>query len=224
LRADWSEIPLSDFEEWVLLDVQGGSGLELTSTDLDGLSGALGSFDLVALRAAILLGASRDPRASQALLERLEQRDLTPLRHADAADVVAAAALARADLAPEQLEELEALAHGPSPHPDLEVRVECAASSIRSGRDAPAVFLLQVLRVGTRAGRSDAIDFEPSPTMAWAKSRAAEALSERAGVPCTFHPDASFEAQEREAEALRLLLERAGALARPGASAERIKG
>ena len=42
--------------------------------------------------------------------------------------------------------------------------------------------------------------------MAWAKTRAAEALSLRAGVECTFRPDGSLDHQEEEARRLQALL------------------
>jgi hypothetical protein len=164
--------------------------------------------DQISVRAAVLCARSRDPRAAELLLARLEQRVLGPDRNSDAGDVIAAAALAdlafRADLA----DRLVALATGDAPHPDLEVRVECAASALRLGAptDSVAPFLLTVLRALTPAELEHPGDWPRQRTVAWAKTRGAEALSERARVPCTFRPDGSFAHQAAETAKLERAL------------------
>ena len=95
---------------------------------------------------------------------------------------------------------------GEHPHPDLEVRTECAAAALELGRRGGVPYLLQVLRIGTWAGRSDVWEIQPGQNTAWARSRAAEALSRAAGVPCSFSTDASIADREREAAALAELL------------------
>lgn len=162
----------------------------------------------LSVRAALLMVHTQDSRAGRYLLRRLETRSLGPERGSDAGDVVVAAGLARM---PEAVERYRAglirLAAGQRPHPDLEVRVECAASAMALGSDAPIPFLLQVLRIDTYAGQADRRDFEPGPTTAWARGRAALALSRRAGVPCTYQSDASIADREDEAARLARLLQ-----------------
>jgi hypothetical protein len=178
------------------------------------LAQALGGFDARAVRAAVLLGRSAGPRSIELLLQRLEQRVEGPDVGADAADVTAAHALSRLRLEddPARLERLLALALGATPHPDLEVRVECARACVLHRRDEPIPFLLQVLRIDTWLGQADARDFAPSPQTAWARHRAAEVLSARAGVPKTYHPDGSVERRQIEALKLEQALRAAGAL------------
>jgi hypothetical protein len=67
-------------------------------------------------------------------------------------------------------------------------------------------FLLQVLRIDTYAGLADARDFAVSPTTAWARGRAAEALSAYARVPLTYRFDGSIAHREQEAARLEALL------------------
>jgi len=163
-------------------------------------------------RAAVLLARAADPRAAEVLLRRLEARVPAPERNADAGDCTAAAGLAGfADVAgvPERL---EALAVGGAPHPDLEVRVECARAAVGLGRDGSLGLLLSVLRIGTPTGRAEGV-FWPAPrTSAWARGRAAEVLSWRAGVPCGYRTDGSLEHREAAADALETALRVAGAL------------
>ena len=65
---------------------------------------------------------------------------------------------------------------------------------------------MRVLRSQTPDQLADPPDWEEKRTMAWSKSRAAQALSLRAGVPCTFDPDASYADQRAEREQLAALL------------------
>ena len=118
--------------------------------------------DLGSVRAAVLLGHGGEG-AREVLLSRLEERVEGPDRHSDAGDVVAARALARWPVE-DTAGRLAALAVGPSPHPDLEVRVGCAATSPDMGRDEAIPFLLRVLHAGTPAELEDPIDWTPTTT------------------------------------------------------------
>jgi hypothetical protein len=94
------------------------------------------------------------------------------------------------------------LVEGKRPHPDLEVRVECARVLLLAGNGAVIPFLFRVLRVQTPDQELDPPDWEPNTTLYWVKFRAAEVLSARAGVPMSFRPDASFEDQAKLARGL----------------------
>jgi hypothetical protein len=171
------------------------------------LTDALERMDAISVRAALLLAHSRHEKSGNRLMRRLGQREVGPERGSDAGDIVAAAALADFPGAAElYLEDLHKLAVGRRAHPDLEVRVECAAAALLLGDDAPVPFLLQVLRIDTFAGQSDARDFESGEHTAWARGRAAAALSRRAGVPVDYQPDGSILSREREAARLERLL------------------
>ena len=172
---------------------------------LEALEAALARQDLGSVRAAVLLARGQE-RSREVILARLEARIEGPERHSDAGDVVAAAALRSFPIG-EVAERLVHLAVGSNPHPDLEVRVECAAVALDLGRDEPIIFLLRVLHAGTPAELLDPIDWRPTETLTWAKSRAAEALSRRAGVPNRFVPDGSFEGQMTVADDLAERLE-----------------
>lgn len=186
-----------------------GDGGALASLDGAALAAELAVPGDRATRAAVLLSwmaLGGDGQARTALLTRLEQRAEAPSRALDAADVVAAAGLARLELDTGEAGRLAGLADGEPPHPDLEVRVECAAAALRAGREEVVPFLLRVLRSGTPREVEDPPDWPRKTTLTWAKSRAAEALSRRAGLPCTFRADGSFEHQAREADALEAAL------------------
>jgi len=184
-------------EEWL----PPGEWRTFSPADLETLGTALDAGERVALRAAVILGRSKDPEAAELLLVRLEKRAV----ERDPADVVAAAALAD-DFAPgasatNAAARLASLGAGRRPHPDPFVRVECARSALELGRDEGIPFLLQVLRAGTSAGRK--LDpGELAEDVAFLQTRAAAALSARAGTANRFRPEASV--QEREAEAARL--------------------
>lgn len=183
------------------------------------LAAALQRMDTLSVRAALLLSRDPDPAAAAVILGRLESRDEGPERHSDSGDVVAAASLARRSpdqRPPDLVPRLRDLAVGSVPHPDLEVRVECAGAALALGDDAVIPFLLQVLRIDTWVGQDDPRDFVPSHTTTWARSRAAEALSRRAGVPVTYHPDSSILDRERESARLEALLAEAGESPAPG--------
>jgi len=206
--AAWSEMTPAAFERVVLEELRDDRVTPLDPAALAELAAALDGPEETALRAAVLLARSRAGGADEALLARLERRVPSPERPADAVDVVAAAGLLRFAEPRRFRAALAALAAGPRPHPDLEVRVECAAGALALGDDSPIPFLLAVLRVDTRAGLADQRDFEVSTTTAWARGRAARALSRRAGVETTYHPDASMRERQREAARLADLLGR----------------
>ncbi len=197
LPADWRSVSVPVFEQRA---AEFGP-LTLSDSALDELTDALATEDLTNVRAAVLLARSGDVRAKERILIRLEQRVLSSTREGDAGDVVCAASLTDWDLSTEELDRLERLASGAAPHPDVEVRTEIACVLTRNGRKSQIPFLLSVLREGTLA-QSEAVEWERKPQMAWAKSRAAEALSELAGVEIAYQEDGAF--SEMAAEAARL--------------------
>lgn len=206
LPADWESSPPSAFEALVSELTAGGSSIVWSPAALASLTRVLDQADGPAVRAAVLLAHCDAQRATEILLERLEQRSPPVSRSLVAGDLVAAAALARRGTQLGVPQRLETLALGPQPHPGLEVRVECARSALLSQREAVVPFLLRVLRAGTPAEQQDPGDWERVETLFWAKSRAAGALSDHAGVAVTFRPDASYEHQIEEAAKLEQLL------------------
>ncbi|MEW6073046.1 MAG: hypothetical protein AB1726_10720 [Planctomycetota bacterium] len=210
----WDEVSPLAFEELVEEALPAGAITELDLFQIAACEQALDRQDPLSVRAAVILGRSRAPRAGEALLARLEKRALGPERASDAGDAVAAAALAAFPAAARWAERIEALAAGPRPHPDLEVRVECACTALSLGRDAVVPFLLAVLRIGTWAGQADERDFAVSDTTAWARGRAAIALSHRAGVSVDYRTDASIAARERAVARLEEALAAGGVAAR----------
>lgn len=197
LPPGWADVTTSEFETLA----RGFGPLELSADDLATLERSLSSPTTESLRATILLTRSRDLDAREAILHRLEQRVLGPSRESDAGDVVGAAALADWNLAPSDVERLLPLATGDRPHPDVEVRTEIACVLLAAGRDEVVPFLLTILREGT-LDQADRVAWERKPQMAWAKGRAAQALSRRAGVPLAYEADGSFADQAREATRL----------------------
>jgi len=215
LPRDWRGMSLEAFATWVKTALPEDQATPIEKGSLHDLQVALdevstplpdGSHDPVAVRAAVILGRSRYPSNAAILIRRLERRVLGPERWSDSGDVVAAAALARFPDPARYAQRLVPLAVGPRPHLDLEVRVECAASALHAGFREVIPFLLQVLRIDTYAGLADRRDFAVSPTTAWARSRAAEALSACAGVPVTYRTDGSIAHREEEAAKLEALL------------------
>jgi hypothetical protein len=206
LPEGWEYSPPSSFERLVSEFTPGGSNIVWSSAALESLTRILDQPDGTAVRAAVLLAHSDADRATRILMERLEQRVPSVSRSLDAGDLVAAAALAQRGADLDVPARLEALASGPRPHPGLEVRVECARSALIAGRDAVVPFLVRVLRAGTPAEAQDPGDWERVETLFWAKSRAARALSDRAGVDLAFRPDGSYAHQIEEAARLERLL------------------
>jgi hypothetical protein len=179
-----------------------GSAHRLSADDLATLTSALDGSDRSAVRAAVLLARTRELHAGDALLARLEKRVSVPgATGEDAVDVVAACAFAEGTPGTNAAGRLAELAAGKRPHPDLCARVECARSALALGRDGGIPFLLQVLRMATTAGTPLGADDSPAD-LAFAQTRAAEALAARAGTDARFRPEASV--KDREAEASRL--------------------
>lgn len=208
LPAGWDTLSPFGFERAIAAWSEAAGAVVFTTESLATLSTALAGQDRTAVRAAVLLAYCRTPGATRVLLERLEQRAEAPSRPMDAGDVVAAAALAGRAGDSRVPERLEALVVGERPHPDLEVRVECARSALLAGREAVIPWLLSVLRAMTHDEALAPPDWTPTQTLAWAKTRAAEALSLRAGVECAFRPDGSVAHQAAEARRLEGLLAR----------------
>jgi len=206
LPPGWNTLSPFGFERALAAWREAPGAIAFSAETLATLSTALAGQDRTAVRAAVLLAHCPDPGATRALIERLEARAEAPSRPMDAGDVVAAAALAGRAGESRVPERLEALVVGEHPHPDLEVRVECARSALIADREAVIPWLLSVLRAMTRDETLAPPDWKPTQTMAWAKTRAAEALSLRAGVECAFRSDGSIEHQEEEARRLEGLL------------------
>lgn len=199
LPEGWDLVPASAFEERVA--ALNGREVRWSADGLLSLAAALELQDAVSARAAVLLGHDRGAGATAVLLARLEQRQTAPARGLEAGDLIAAAALDRAGVD----DALVALVRGPRPHPVLEVRVECARSALRAGREEVVPFLLTVLRALTPAEREHPADWERIETMMWVKSRAGEALSDRLGIQCQVRPDGSWVDQMAEADRLEQL-------------------
>lgn len=201
LPAEWRTSSVPEFERIATTFAP----LTLSDDALDALGQALADEGLTCVRAAVLLARSRDPRAKERILVRLEQRVLGSTREADAGDVVCAAALSEWDLSSTELDRLERLAVGDAPHPDVEVRTEIACTLVRNSRKLAIPFLLRVLREGT-LDQDEVVEWERKPQMAWSKSRAAETLSELAGIACTYQEDGAFHEQAAEVARLEGLL------------------
>lgn len=213
LPASWDTMALLDFERWVVAALPEDVATPIPSESLEVLGAALAEppresgdgLDPRPVRAAVILGRSRHPASSTPLIRRLERRVLGPERWSDCGDTLAAAALARFPEPRRYAQRLVPLAVGPRPHPDLEVRVECAATALHAGFTEVIPFLLEVLRIETPAGLADRRDFAVSPTTAWARGRAAQALAAHVGRPSRYPVDgpiADREAAARDLEAL----------------------
>lgn len=205
--AGWESLTNLAFERAIDGWLPEGVARHASETTLADLRRALGGPDITALRAAVMLARTRDPRAGEVLLERLEQRVANPPgeSHRDAADVVAAAAFGAGMTARAAPARLNALAIAREAHPSLAVRVECARSALALGRDTPIPYLVSVLRMGTTAGQVISSDENPDD-LAWAQVRAAEALATRAGTKSRFLPEGSVKDREEEAARLEALL------------------
>ena len=203
--ADWASIPPYEFAALMERALPEEALTPLPPEVYEELREALIPMDARSVRAAVMLARSRTPQAGDILARRLSHRKVGPERNSDAADVIAAAALARFP-DPEQYWRILRLVDGEAPHPDLEVRVECACTALFIGFDRAIPFLLQVLRLETWAGQRDELDFTPPEKTAWARDRAAIALSRRAGVPRRYFADAPIADREREAARLEELL------------------
>jgi hypothetical protein len=213
LPADWSTLPKPEFEARLAAWTREGAVLQAGDAALAELGRALAASDATSVRAAVILGNTRDQRAYDVLADRLEARVPEGSR-STAGDVVAAAACASTRPAPESLSRLEALATGPRPHPVFLVRVECALTSVSDGRITCIPFLLDVLREGT----STAVKQPNFPRLDWMdervlrlQDRVARELSARAGIDCAYRARGPLAAREKEIARLAQLLQGAPA-------------
>jgi hypothetical protein len=208
LPDNWSTLDRDGFARALPRWLDGERAYRVDDASLVLLSKSLARGDETSVRAVLVLARTRDPRAGEALLALLESRAGSGSR-ALSADVVAAAAFARGAVARDAGVRLETLASGSRPHPDLEVRVECAASALASGRDAVIPFLFDVMREGTTRALEKPdwtrIDWRLA-RMEWIQSRAADALARRARVRCEWRAELGVPAREREVERLEALL------------------
>lgn len=209
LPGDWDRIAREPFEDAARTWLPDGERTSLAPATIATLSSALGDAGERSVRAAILLGRSRDPAAQEALLANLERRVDRVLRSdptGSAPDFIAAAALHEPDPSVRDCPaRLETLGLGPKPHPDVSVRVECAAAALAQGRTRTIAFLLRILREGTTT-QAARVDWSRAQDIAFAQVRADEALARRAGVDARFRPDASAAARSAEADRLERIL------------------
>jgi hypothetical protein len=195
---DWRQLRSVEFER--LLDREFAAGaVSPAPRALDDLGQGLAESPAVATRAAILLARSGAPAARELLLQRLEQRHAGDERDADVGDATAARALGRGPGDPGTVERLVALAAGSQPHPDLEVRVECAIAALAAQRTEGVEFLLAVLRIDTDEARRRGERLTTSTATAWARGRAAEALCALAGRPHRLWTEAPLAVREERA-------------------------
>ena len=101
---------------------------------------------------------------------------------------------------------MASLASGESPHPDLAVRVECASVALAAGRREVVPFLLAILRAETPDQAKSPRTWERVTTLAWVKTRAADALARAGGLEMQFRPDGSWAHQMEEADRLEAAL------------------
>lgn len=208
LPGDWLEVAPGAFEALFPAERR-RSGGRLSESALGQVAAALAQGAERATRAVLVAAWSGDPAAAEVLLARLEARAPAPGRAEDAGDALAAAALGQRLAGDGVAERLVALAVGATPHPDLEVRVECAAAAFwidPKGVGRPAAgFLVRVLLLDTEEGRRRGEAPPAAHPTGWARWRASEVLSRGLGVENPYRPDASPAERERAA----LLLESA---------------
>lgn len=200
LPEGWESVPPRSFEDLLQAVRERDGRFAWSPSALGRLVQALGRADETSVRAAVLLAHSKHPSARAALVARLEARAVSAARGLDGGDVVAAAALGTAALEASEVQRLVDLAVGPAPHPVLDVRVEIARSALAHGAEQVIPFLVRVLRALTPAEADDPPDWERITTLAWAKTRAAEALGAALGETRPFPADGSWEDQMRAAE------------------------
>jgi hypothetical protein len=209
LPQGWSSVPLEAFGALLEQSFPAGERRTLVPSGFEELSSALRGDDALALRALELLARCSDALAGEILLQRLERRAPSRGELGVAVDLAAAAALRDFGESRNAGTRLESLAYGRRPHPELEVRVECACSALRLGREKASPFLLAILKHGTRLAVASSA-WKPIPEMGFCQRRAAEALCERAGQPCRFRPLQPLDEREADVRALET------ALAQPG--------
>ncbi|MDF1839435.1 MAG: hypothetical protein P1V35_16325 [Planctomycetota bacterium] len=167
----------------------------------------------LAVRAALLLAKDSSDRSHTSLLIRLERRQAPAERGRQGVEVVCANVLAEQDSIPESsLRSLHKLATGLSPHPDLDVRVECARAYLAhipqaSEGQTPLRareclrFLIKVLRSETPAQNADPIVWDRVRTVAWPKGRAAEEVTRWFPTEVPFRADGPWQDQVDWAQA-----------------------
>ncbi|MEZ5976670.1 MAG: hypothetical protein R3F34_00395 [Planctomycetota bacterium] len=202
LPDGWRSAHSSRFEAMLDDAMPLGTTTDLSPSELDELRETLGENPGLATRAALLLARSLDPDAYELLLERVEERQAGPAREDDAGDCTAVAALARHPLAKDTVERLLALAVGDDPHPDVEVRAECAIAALANGRTEGAPLLVRIMRIDTPSEAREG-PLTDSPNTAWVRGRADEALCRHLGIePYVDRTDAPFAEREAWADEL----------------------
>jgi len=205
LPAGWASVPLEGFAALLDSSFPAGAARTLAPSAFEELSSALRADDPLALRALLVLARCSDPLACELLLVRLERRAPARGELGPTIDIAAAAAVRELPESRNAASRLESLAYGQRPHPELEVRVECACSALRLGRVKALPFLLSILKHGTRLAVASS-SWKPIPEMGFCQRRAAEALGERAGLACHFRPLQPLEERESEIRALETQL------------------
>ncbi|MBK7644163.1 MAG: hypothetical protein IPJ19_14140 [Planctomycetes bacterium] len=205
LPVGWAGVSEETFAALLVETFPGGEARTFVPSAFEELSSALRSDDRVALRALAWLARCRDVLASEILLQRLERRPREQGDAGAAIDIASAAALAQVAGARNGAGRLESLAYGGRPHPDLEVRVECACSALRLGRERALRFLIQILKHGTRLEVASS-GWKPIAQMEFCQRRAAEALCERAGRACRFRPLQPLDEREEDIRVLETQL------------------
>jgi len=201
LPQGWATVPLEGFPALLEQNFPAGERRTLVPSAFEELSGALRGEDELALRGLLLLARCSDPLAGEILLQRLERRAVPRGDLGPAIDIAAAAAVRGFGDSRNAASRLESLAYGQRPHPDLEVRVECACSALAFGRERAIPFLLAIQKHGTRIAVASS-GWKPIADMDFCQRRAAEALSERAGRPCRFRPLQPLSERESDIRAL----------------------
>lgn len=213
LPAAWATATRTEFASSIAAWSRDESVKRLDDQALAVLARALGESNEISVRAAVILGNTRDARAGDVLLARLEARTPEGARSL-AGDIVAAAAFSSSANARDAAVRLANLATGSTAHPVLDVRVECALASLHLGRDTAIPFLLDLLREGTTTAVAKPtwrrIDWD-SQRCQDLQDRAAEALSARAGIECAFKAGAPLAVREHEIERLARLVQSAPA-------------
>lgn len=161
----------------------------------------------LSVRAAVLLAKDPSVRTQNSLLIRLERRLPPAERGRQGVEVTCANVLSRMEGLPEKtMGSLHKLATGTAPHPDLDVRVECARAylaHIPQTETAPTPlraraclrFLIKVLRSETPAQIDDPITWSRTRTVAWPKGRAAEEIARWLPTEEAFRPDGPWQDQ-----------------------------
>lgn len=206
LEPNWATRSDLAFEAWIA-ELASGPAPTWDDASLGALAAGLERTGMDATRAAILLAYDPSQAATEHLLATLERRHVAPTRGEDAGDIVAAAALGQRSLDNDQRARLRELVVGSVPHPDLEVRIEIAATALPAPGTAwetaapVGAFLVGVLRAETPAQKDDPGDWVRTTNLAWAKSRSALALNRALGLDLEFRPDGPWAHQVEVAQA-----------------------